>query len=200
VRHQVTKVLEYITWYTSLVLTTVIVKTWRIMREIYKSMHQHKENAGSAAMKNEAEAVLASAVMIAMESSQEKRTNTAHFNTDATTIGVDNRCTTCISDKKEHFVGNFIAGRKVIKGFHGGKTTKVMSGTIQWKWLDSNGLEHEFKIPGSYYIPDGKCRLLSPQHWVQEQKKATACKHGRRQTMMRAHCTGKEEERASQYH
>jgi hypothetical protein len=47
-----------------------------------------------------------------------------------------------------------------------------MSGTIQWKWLDSNGLEHEFKIPGSYYIPEGKCRLLSPQHWAQEQKKA----------------------------
>jgi hypothetical protein len=64
-------------------------------------------------------------------------------------------------------------GRKVIKGFHGSKTTEVMTGTILWKWLDSNGLEHEFKIPGSYFIPEGKCQLLSPQHWAQENKKAT---------------------------
>jgi hypothetical protein len=50
------------------------------------------------------------AVMIAMETNREKRTNTAHFNTDATTIGVDNRCTACISDNREQFVGELIPG------------------------------------------------------------------------------------------
>jgi hypothetical protein len=136
VSNQVTKVLEYVTWYTSLVLTIVIVKTWRIMCEICKPMCQHTEET------NKAGSITAMAVMIAMESCGEKRTNTANFNTDAATIGVDNRCTACISDKREHFVGELIPGQKVIKGFHGCKTTEVMSGTIQWKWLDTNGLEH----------------------------------------------------------
>jgi hypothetical protein len=48
-----------------------------------------------------------------------------------------------------------------------------MLGTIQWKLLDSNRLEHTFRIPGLFFIPEGKCRLFSPQHWVQAYKKAT---------------------------
>jgi hypothetical protein len=100
VRHQETKVLEYVTWYTSLVLTIVIVKTWRIMCETYQLMHQHMAYAGSVATTNEAGTVLAMAIMIAMESSGEKRTNMAPFDMDATT----NRCTACILDKREHFV------------------------------------------------------------------------------------------------
>jgi hypothetical protein len=144
-----------------------------IMCEIYQSTHRHTENPGSVAATNETGTVLAMAVMMAMESSREKRANAAHFDTDTTTIGVDNRCTACISDKREHFMDNLILGRKVIKGFHGSRTTKVMSATMLWKWLDGNRLEHDFKIPGSYFIPEGKCQLLSPQHWAQKYKKAT---------------------------
>jgi hypothetical protein len=48
-----------------------------------------------------------------------------------------------------------------------------MSGTIQWKWSDSNGLEYTFNIPGSLYVPEGMCRLLSPQHQAQAHKEAT---------------------------
>jgi hypothetical protein len=86
-----------------------------------------------------------------------------------------------------------------MKGFHGCKTAEVMLGTIQWKWLDTNGLDHEFKIPGSCSIPEGKCQLLSPNTGHKSRRKQQACEHGRKQTMKRAHCTGKEEERASQY-
>merc|ERR1712070_294894 len=46
-------------------------------------------------------------------------------------------------------------------------------GTIIWKWLDDKGLEHRFKIPKSYYVPRGGCRLLSPQHWAKTQPKST---------------------------
>jgi hypothetical protein len=90
--------------------------------------------------------------MIVMESSQDKQTNSVQFDTDAMTIVVDNRCTACISDKREHFVGKLTPERKVIKGFHGSKDVKVMSGTIQWKWLDSKGLEHmlRFQVRSSY--------------------------------------------------
>ena len=47
-----------------------------------------------------------------------------------------------------------------------------MSGTIKWKWLDDLGRTHEFRIPNSYYVPEGGVRLLSPQHWAQEQRRS----------------------------
>ncbi|KAI2499308.1 hypothetical protein MHU86_15152 [Fragilaria crotonensis] len=31
------------------------------------------------------------------------------------------------------------------------------------------GKKHTFTIPNSYYVPDGRVRLLSPQHWSQTQ-------------------------------
>jgi hypothetical protein len=138
-------------------------------------MKQNIGKADKSSSKNVA-GIMAIAGMIAMESSKKNREsnkNTVQFDTDAAAVGIDNWCTACISDKREHFVGNLIPGRKVIKGFHGSRATEVMSSTIQWKWLDSNGLEHTFQIPGSYYIPDGQCRLLSPQHWAQSQRRAT---------------------------
>ena len=46
-----------------------------------------------------------------------------------------------------------------------------MKGTISWKWSDDWGRIHEFKIPNSYYVPDGGVRLLSPQYWAQTQQK-----------------------------
>jgi hypothetical protein len=39
--------------------------------------------------------------------------------------------------------------------------------------LDQDGLEHVFDIPESYYVLEGQCCLLSPQHWAKEHKKAT---------------------------
>jgi hypothetical protein len=49
-----------------------------------------------------------------------------------------------------------------------------MIGTIRWKWLDDDGLEHAFTIPNSFYIPDGKVCLMSPQHWAQSAKNGRA--------------------------
>ena len=46
-----------------------------------------------------------------------------------------------------------------------------MKCTIKWNWSDDQGKIHEFKIPNSYYVPEGGVRLLSPQHWVQEERK-----------------------------
>jgi hypothetical protein len=88
-------------------------------------------------------------------------------------ISVDNRCLACISDNSANFIGKLTPGTKIIKGFHGSRTTSIMMGTIRWKWLDHDGLVHVFDIPESYYVPEGKCCLLSPQHWAKEHKKAT---------------------------
>jgi bacterioferritin-associated ferredoxin len=91
------------------------------------------------------------------------------FDTDSDTIGVDNRCSGCISHVKEDFVGPLRKSNKVVKGFAGTRVTKVKTGTLRWSWEDDQGRKHTFDIPNSYYIPDGKVRLLSPQHWAQSQ-------------------------------
>jgi hypothetical protein len=157
VRGQVTKVIKHVTWYFAL-LSTIFIG--------------HRKNAKEKSLRKGEMIAMA---VIAMESTGKDvpRSKLVQFDTDSMTVGVDNRCTACISDRREHFVGELTPGRKVIKGFHGSKTTEVMSGTIQWKWSDSNRLEHTFDIPGSFYVPEGKCRLLSPQHWAQAHKTAT---------------------------
>jgi Reverse transcriptase (RNA-dependent DNA polymerase) len=60
-----------------------------------------------------------------------------------------------------------------VKGFAGTKTTNVQIGTLRWSWEDELGRKHTFTIPNSYYVPDGRVRLLSPQHWSQTQTKGT---------------------------
>ena len=47
------------------------------------------------------------------------------FDTDAVEIGVNNRCTGCISDRIEDFEGPMIDSNKSIKGFGGTRTTGV---------------------------------------------------------------------------
>ena len=94
----------------------------------------------------------------------------AIFDTDSGLVGIDNRCTACISHDKDDFVGPLRETDRVIKGFGGAVTRKLMIGTISWKWTDDDGKLHRFIIKDSYYVPHGKLRLLSPQHWAQQQR------------------------------
>ena len=103
--------------------------------------------------------------MQASNSTATKGARTSRFDTDSVDIGVDNRCSGCISHKIDDFEGPLTDTNRVIKGFGGTKTHNVKVGTLRWKWQDDEGTNHEFRIPNSYYIPSGKVRLLSPQHW-----------------------------------
>ena len=94
--------------------------------------------------------------------------NHVHFDTDSYKIGIDNRCSACILHKIGDFVGNLVDSNKSIRGFGGTRTKTLKYGTLLWKWMDNDGLEHSFKIPNSYYVPEGGMRLLSPQHWAKE--------------------------------
>jgi hypothetical protein len=84
------------------------------------------------------------------------------FDTDATEVGIDNRATACMSDNIADFVGPLVATNRVVKGFAGHRTSNVQRGTIEWRWADDG----THRIPNSFYVPDGKVRLLSPQHWA----------------------------------
>jgi hypothetical protein len=92
------------------------------------------------------------------------------FDTDSVPIGIDNRCTGCISNRIEDFEGPMVESKRAIKGFGGTRTTGIMIGTLAWSWMDDAGREHKFLIPKSFYVKEGNVRLLSPQHWAQTQK------------------------------
>ena len=102
---------------------------------------------------------------------QDRKQRKINFDSDARSIGIDNRCSACMSHKIDDFIGTPRESKRTIKGFGGIRVSNVMSGTIRWRWEDDNGGIHEFKIPNSYYVPDGGVRLISPQHWAQSQRK-----------------------------
>jgi hypothetical protein len=88
------------------------------------------------------------------------------FDTDSALIGIDNRASACMSDNIHDFCGSLQPTNRIIRGFAGTKTTNVQMGTISWRIEDDNGKVTTHIIPNSYYVPDGKVRLLSPQHWA----------------------------------
>jgi len=55
------------------------------------------------------------------------------FDTDYAPVGIDNRCSACISHCIEDFVDTPRLSNQVIKGFGGSRTAEVMTGTICWK-------------------------------------------------------------------
>ena len=110
------------------------------------------------------------ALVMQAEGNRVSQQQQVRFDTDSEPIGIDNRCTGCISHRIEDFDGPLIDSGRAIKGFGGTKTMNVQIGTISWKWLDDEGVSHKFVIPRSFYVPSGNVRLLSPQHWAQTQK------------------------------
>jgi hypothetical protein len=92
------------------------------------------------------------------------------FDTDSGEIGVDNRCTACISHDPADFEPHSLKPtNRVVKGFAGSVTANVQVGTLVWTWENDEGVTTTFRIPDSYYVPSGSVRLLSPQHWAQTQ-------------------------------
>ena len=86
------------------------------------------------------------------------------FDSDQSPIGIDNRCSACISNCIHDFDGPMVETSSAIKGIGGAKITPVMKGTIKWSWLDDDGKPHKFTILNSFYVPKCGARLLSPQH------------------------------------
>ena len=103
-----------------------------------------------------------------------KGRHNTRFDIYSKVIGIDNRCSACISHDKGDFIQDSITKTsKQIIGFGGNRHRNVMQGTIRWNIMDDEGETHEFIINNSYLVPEGGTRLLSPQHWEKEYKKQT---------------------------
>ena len=59
-----------------------------------------------------------------------------YFDTDSEWVGVDNRCSGCISHVRSDFVGELRESNRVIKGFGGTRTVNIKVGTLRWAWDD----------------------------------------------------------------
>ena len=112
---------------------------------------------------------LLSLSVVALAANAPIKTNCVRFDTDSAPVGIDNRCTGCISHVPEDFIGDLRDSTKSIKGFGGSRTSNIKIGTLSWRWLDDEGKEFKFLIPNSYFVPSGGVRLLSPQHWAKAQ-------------------------------
>ena len=91
------------------------------------------------------------------------------FDTNSDQIGIDNRCSACISHVAEDF--DFLEDTNwVIKGIGGHQIHNIKKGTLQWKVEDDKGRGHEWKIKDSLYVPEAGLQPLCPQHWSQMNK------------------------------
>ena len=111
--------------------------------------------------------------VVAMAAAAKPRERITLFDTDSQVVGVDNRCSACISHIPEDFIPGSLrpCNRVSIKGYGGARITgNIQIGTLLWKFQDDSGVMHYFKIPNSYFVPQGGMRLLSIQHWAKVQK------------------------------
>ena len=92
--------------------------------------------------------------VITMQAHMSKHTTNASFDTDSGPVGIDNRCSGCMSNKSSDFDGELRPVKQVIKGFGGSRTYNVIMGTIKCKVKDNSGKVHTFWITNSYYVPD----------------------------------------------
>ena len=167
---------------TTLMITNItntcmkyLQKTYDIMMDHMTLTHRRRiaRKMANQRMKNQrtklARVMLMPALAMSIRNNYEipREQKIIKMDTDSDPIGIDNRCSACISHKIEDFIGNPIESKRVIKGFGGAQVRNIMVGTIRWNWLDDNGMNHTFDIPNSYYVPQGSVRLLSPQHWAQ---------------------------------
>ncbi len=148
------------------------IDQWSLTRTNNARMQKKKRIAARMQTSNKKRGLrsLMAFTVVAMQASKGIHDNAVSFDTDSAPVGVDNRCTGCISNRIEDFEGPLIESNRSIKGFGGSTTKNIMIGTIAWKWQDDEGLIHKFLIPKSFYVKEGNVRLLSPQHWAQTQR------------------------------
>lgn len=93
--------------------------------------------------------------------------STAHkYNTDSCTLIIDDSCSASTTNNMADFVFPPFKVNASIQGYSG-CTTATHIGTVYWKVEDNDGVQHNILLLNTYYSPNGKHRLLCPQHWAQ---------------------------------
>jgi hypothetical protein len=88
------------------------------------------------------------------------------YDTDSFNIGIDNHASYCITNSLHDFIDTPTRVKVCVRGIKG-NIKSLRQGTILWHILDDDGVQHELRIPNSYYAPELPIHLLSPQHLAQ---------------------------------
>ena len=88
------------------------------------------------------------------------------FDIDLAIVGIDNRCSACISHSIKDIIGLLRDTIRVVKGFGGSKFIYLKQSTIKWHIIDDNRQEHTHIISNSFYVPEENIRLVSSQYWA----------------------------------
>ena len=132
---------------------TTGVEAIHLQSRIKKSYSPHRRIHYSTGLNRK----LAYTAIIAMSTRQNYNVAEAiPFDTDSQMIGIDNRCSACITHVRDDFPGELVPCHRSIKGFGGAKIWDVWRGTIQWCIEDDIGVKHTIIIPNSYYVPQAK--------------------------------------------
>jgi hypothetical protein len=91
------------------------------------------------------------------------------YDSDSFILAIDNCSSRCITNSMVDFIAPPTAVSITVKGI-GGDCMATYVGTVQWMIEDEHGVVHEWLIPNTYYNKQSPYRLLSPQHWAQEQR------------------------------
>jgi hypothetical protein len=102
------------------------------------------------------------------------------FDTNSVPIAIDTGATRSLTDDRRDFVGPLQRSNTRINGIGGHQQGQWM-GTVKWSIFDDDGLRHDLLIPNTVLVPKGALpfRLLSPQHFAQENIKSGVDKHAR---------------------
>ena len=82
--------------------------------------------------------------VLAMQMKAGNFTNQVNFDTDSGAVGIEKRCSGCISHEVRDFEGLLIDTNRPLKQFSGTRTANIKVRTIVWRILDDNGMEHTF--------------------------------------------------------
>jgi hypothetical protein len=94
--------------------------------------------------------VLAMSVLVMQANATISTERETRFDTDSELVGIDNRCSACISHESSDFDGPLEKSNRVVKGFGGSRTTNIKVGILKWSWEDNQGVVTTFRIPNLY--------------------------------------------------
>jgi hypothetical protein len=117
---------------------------------ITENIHTSQRITRRAVTKHRQRKIITAMSVLAMRANAHTERIT-RFDTDSDVIGIDNRCSGCISHVRSDFIDTLRPTTRVIRGFGGSRTMNVSIGTLQWSWDDDNGQSHTFTIPKVTY-------------------------------------------------
>ena len=99
-----------------------------------------------------------------------KRTGlTTHFDSDSSTVIVDNAANCCICNDKDMFISEITKmdpTKNLTVSTAGGEKAPIGYGDVLWKWSDDEGKVHEHTLKDVLYFPESPVNILGVTQWA----------------------------------